>query len=376
MFLSREAERLIRSFNSEAVYSQLVRIQRPSVPPPFHRDRQELNSRTAENNRKCEEDSLHTVRDIWRKDPEELEEFINDRDVIQTILPLPETQTSSSSAWRLASTNSSPVQQTQSYAVNDLPSSLTKSSPSPVRTGQDSFPLSSPPFENLRNSSPPSNYPPSNYFSPSIPTTAAVSMSPVASHTETYPFVTSDPLTIKSSMSPPGPIPTSISIGVGRPPVTFSHSTTNSDDVFHISPKCFPFPASRFSPLSLSQFPSQSISSQQDDRAEVKNDFDIENDVLTSESHQPTIGSNVTEVKDIELEEFIESRLEEIIHDNKEVQTTKRIFQPPTKQSKLTNYYPSRRSQLPTFQPPLKNGPDQDKDRKLLMGSKKSSNDS
>merc|ERR1719233_1173293 len=103
MFLSREAERLIRSFNSEAVYSQPVRIQRPSVPPPFYRDRQELNARTAENNRKCEEDYLHTVRDIWRKDPEEL--FINDRDVIQTILPLTETQTSSASAWRHASTN-------------------------------------------------------------------------------------------------------------------------------------------------------------------------------------------------------------------------------------------------------------------------------
>merc|ERR1719233_1694910 len=383
MFLSREAERLIRSFNSEAVYSQPVRIQRPSVPPPFHIDRQELNARTAENNRKCEEDSLHTFRDMWRKDPEELELCINDRDDIKTILPLTQTQTSSSSAWRLAATNSSPVQQTQSYALNDLPSSSTKSSPSPVRTGQDSFPLSSPPFENLRNSSPPSNCPPSNYFSPSIPTTAAVSMSPVASHTENYPFVTSDPLPIKSSMSPPGPIPTSISIGVGRPPVTFSHSTTNSDDVFHISPKCFPFPASRFSPLSLSQFPSQTISSQQEDRAEVKNDFDIKNDgptevddILSSESHQSTIGSNVTDVKDIELEEFIEFRLEEIIHDNKEVQTTKPIFQPPTKQSKLTNYYPSRRSQLPTFQPPLKNGPDQDKDRKLLMGSKKSSNDS
>merc|ERR1719233_5641 len=64
MFLSREAERLIRSFNSEAVYSQPVRIQRPSVPPPLDRDRQELNARTAENNRKCEE-----VRDIWRKVP-------------------------------------------------------------------------------------------------------------------------------------------------------------------------------------------------------------------------------------------------------------------------------------------------------------------
>merc|ERR1719369_1211442 len=47
MFLSREAERLIRSFNSEAVYSQPVRIQRPARPPPFHGDGHELNARTA-----------------------------------------------------------------------------------------------------------------------------------------------------------------------------------------------------------------------------------------------------------------------------------------------------------------------------------------
>merc|ERR1719369_2423245 len=142
MFLSREAERLIRSFNSEAVYSQPVRIQRPARLPPFHGDGhelnartapfhgdghklnartapfhengQELNARTTEINRKFEEDSLHTLRGMWREDPEEL--FISDRDVAKTILPLTETQASSSSAWRLSSTNknSSPVHQTLS----------------------------------------------------------------------------------------------------------------------------------------------------------------------------------------------------------------------------------------------------------------------
>ena len=34
MFLSREAERLIRSFNCDAVYSQPVRIAQPVPPPP------------------------------------------------------------------------------------------------------------------------------------------------------------------------------------------------------------------------------------------------------------------------------------------------------------------------------------------------------
>ena len=39
MFLSMEAERLIRSFNCDAVYSQPVRIARPVHPPPAPSDK-------------------------------------------------------------------------------------------------------------------------------------------------------------------------------------------------------------------------------------------------------------------------------------------------------------------------------------------------
>ena len=344
MFLSWEAERLIRSFNSDAVYSQPVRIQRPSLPPPCNGDGQERNARIAAVNRQLiENDPINTLNDMWRRDLEE------------TSLPLAETQTLPSSAWRLSHTNrpSPPPQQTQKFT---LPSPIMKLSP--VRTGQGSFALDSPPFDNLLNSSP-SNILPHNYCSPSKPITSAVSISPKASHTETFPLLMSPHESNTSSISPLEPIPPITAIGVTSPSVTCSRITTNSV-------KSIPFPVKGFSPLSLSQFPTQSPSSQQNDPAGLIKEFDDENygpteaiDVLTREN------SEITTAKDIELDEFIESRLKEIVPDNEPAQTIKPMFHPPTKQSKLTNYYPSR-SKLPSFKPPLKNGSEQDADKKLM----------
>ena len=65
MFLSWEAERLIRSFNSDAVYSQPVRIQRPSLPPPCNGDGQERNARIAAVNRQLiENDPINTLNTL------------------------------------------------------------------------------------------------------------------------------------------------------------------------------------------------------------------------------------------------------------------------------------------------------------------------
>ena len=119
MFLSMEAERLIRSFNCDAVYSQPVRIARPVHPPPPAGGGRGMDIGMRDTGG-GEVDPLADLNEIWERDQKEWAGK-GGRAGSESPFPLTETQSSSTTAWKFspASENIS-TQLRESYLQSPL----------------------------------------------------------------------------------------------------------------------------------------------------------------------------------------------------------------------------------------------------------------